>query len=172
MQLHVHHPNELRLIYQNGNYNSDDNQGNQTGVHEGEDYEATFVKLKNKSACFPKGYQSMQVYVSEKVIYPGTAKKEKIQGNVKVQFLVGNEGQISEIVSKCFKLFDENNLELSMVLNSKVAKLFEDKCTATLRTMPIWEPATDSQGNPMVSSVTVYFKFSLSEGISIYQTED
>lgn len=133
------------------------------------------TKTMNKAACFPKGYKAMRTYVTEEMIYPGTAKKEKIQANVKVEFLVGKEGQISEIVANCFRLRDENEKELSatqMMMNSKIVKLFEDKCTATLRTMPSWEPATDSQGNTVVSVVTVYFNFSLHEGISIYQLDN
>jgi len=126
----------------------------------------------NKMACFPKGYKAMRTYVAEKVIYPGTAKKEKIQANVKVEFLVGKEGQISEIVSNCFRLRDENEKVLNATMNSKIVKLFEEKCTATIRTMPSWEAATDSQGNNVVSVVTVYFNFSLYDGISIYQLDD
>ena len=137
--------------------------------------DVSFRKVINKTACFPKGYKAMRTYVTEKVIYPGTAKKDKIQANVKVKFLVGKEGQISEIVSNCFCLRGENEKALNatqMMMNSKIVKLFEEKCTSTIRTMPSWEAATDSQGNRVVSIVTVYFNFSLYEGISIYQLDD
>ena len=35
--------------------------------------------------------------------------------------------------------------------------------------MPSWEPATDSQGNPVLSPVMLYFNFSLVDGITVYQ---
>ena len=132
-------------------------------------------RARNKTASFPNGYTAMRTFVSEKMIYPGTAKKEKIQGNVVVKFLVGKEGQISTIESNCFKLRDENDKPMSatqMVLNAKIVKIFEERSAAIIRTMPAWEPATDSQGNNVVSMVTVYFNFSLKDGISIYQLDE
>jgi hypothetical protein len=146
-------------------------------VYDEEDVETTDVvetnlKKGSRKAAFPTGDIARKNYVDENVHYPGTALKEKLQGTVKVQFTVDKEGQKSVISSTCIAMFDENEHRLNptqMILNQKTAKLFEDKAATTIRTMPDWDPATDSQGNPVVSEVTIYFQFKLPGQINVYE---
>lgn len=129
-------------------------------------------KVKNKKARFPKGDLAMSNFVKNNLVYPRTALDKDIQGNVRVNFLVDNQGIISEIASDCFNLRDVNNKPLSsgqMMLNQKIIKLFENKAEQFVRIMPSWEPATDSQGNPVLTPIILYFNFSLTDGIVVYQ---
>jgi outer membrane biosynthesis protein TonB len=132
----------------------------------------TDLNKGSRNASFPNGDLARKIYIEENVIYPGTAQKEKLQGTVKVEFNVDKEGQKSEIRATCIAMFDENEKRLNstqMVLKQSIAKLFEDKAVSTVRTMPPWEPATDSQGNPVVSEVTIYFQFKLPGRINVYE---
>ena len=129
-------------------------------------------KGKNKLARFPKGDLAMKEFVRNNLVYPRTAMDKEIQGNVRVKFLVDNQGRITEIESECFNLRDVNDKPLNsgqMILNQKIIKLFENKAEQFVRIMPSWEPATDSQGNPVLSPVMLYFNFSLVDGITVYQ---
>lgn len=142
---------------------------NNAGVNAGD---VRVKKVKNKKAKFPKGDIAMTDFASNNLVYPRTALDKQLQGNVRVKFLVDNQGLISEIAPDCFNLRDVNDKPLNagqMILNQKIIKLFENKAEQFVRIMPAWEPATDSQGNPILSVVTLYFNFSLTDGIVVYQ---
>lgn len=131
-------------------------------------------KMRNKTAAYPKGNMAMQQFVAENMRFPGTAREKKLQGNVKVRFIVNQEGKKSNIESTCINLRDENDKPLNstqVLLNQKVVKLFEKEAERIIRIMPVWEPATDSQGNSILSTVEVYFNFSLNDGNTVYSFE-
>jgi outer membrane biosynthesis protein TonB len=133
------------------------------------------VKNRNRKASYPKGSVSMNEFVDKYMRFPGTAKEKKLSGNVKVTFLVTESGARTEIESTCFAMRDQNDKPLTntqFVFNQKIANLFEREAERIVRIMPEWIPATDSGGNPVLTTAEIYFNFSLHEGISAYRLDD
>jgi len=132
------------------------------------------VISKNRIASFPKGDAALKSFIDENMRFPGTAKEKKISGNVKVTFLVNPEGTRSNIEATCFTMRDENDKPMNstqMVLNQKIANLFEREAERVVRIMPVWIPATDSQGNAVLSTQELYFNFSLKTGNTVYRLD-
>jgi hypothetical protein len=130
---------------------------------------------RNRMASFPMGDQALKEFIHENMRFPGTAKEKKISGNVKVKFLVTSEGTRTNIEANCFNLRDENDKPLTstqVMLNQKIANLFEREAARIVRIMPTWVPATDSQGNPVLTTAELYFNFSLKDGNSVYYRLD
>ncbi|MBK9190288.1 MAG: hypothetical protein IPM77_01670 [Crocinitomicaceae bacterium] len=128
----------------------------------------------NRIASYPKGDVALNSFINENMRFPGTSKEKKISGNVKVTFLVTSEGTRTNIESTCFNLRDENDKPMNstqMVLNQKIANLFEREAERVVRIMPVWIPATDSQGNSVLSAQELYFNFSLKNGNSVYRLD-
>ncbi|MBI3134869.1 MAG: hypothetical protein HYZ14_09380 [Bacteroidetes bacterium] len=129
---------------------------------------------KNRIASYPKGDLALKEFIKDNMRFPGTAREKKISGNVKVKFLVTPEGTRTSIEASCFNMRDENDKPLSsaqVVLNQKIANLFEREAERIVRIMPIWIPATDSQGNAVLAPVELYFNFSLKDGNSVYRLD-
>ena len=136
------------------------------------DYSETLDR--NRIASFPKGDAALKSFIDENMRFPGTAKEKKISGNVKVTFLVTSEGTRTNIESTCFNLRDENDKPMNstqMVLNQKISNLFEREAARVVRIMPVWIPATDSQGNAVLSTQELYFNFSLKNGNTAYRLD-
>lgn len=153
---------------------ADDQADHIVADREQEKQEENYV-VKNRMAMFPMGDEALKDFIQENMRFPGTAKEKKISGNVKVKFLVTPEGIRTNIESHCFNLRDENDKPLTsaqVMLNLKIARLFEREATRIVRIMPTWIPATDSQGNSVLAAVELYFNFSLKEGNSVYYRLD
>lgn len=132
-------------------------------------------KNRNRIASYPKGDLAMNQFVDKYMRFPGTAAAKKLSGNVRVKFLVTESGERTEIDAECFAMRDENDKPLTntqFIFNQKIAHLFENESARIVRIMPLWSPATDSGGNPMLTAVEIYFNFSLKEGISVYRLDD
>lgn len=83
-----------------------------------------YVELE-EPAEFPGGKDALKRYLKENIRYPERAVKEKIQGKCYLQFVVLNDGSISNIqVKKGVKNCPECDAEAIRVLKS----------------MPAWEP--------------------------------
>lgn len=150
-----------------------DDQLEEVDARENKTVEET-TTARNRSASYPKGDLAMKAFIAENMRFPGTAREKKISGNVKVKFLVTPEGTRSNIEATCFNLRDENDKPLSttqVMLNQKIANLFEREAARVVRIMPVWLPATDSQGNAVLAPAELYFNFSLTEGNSVYRID-
>lgn len=126
---------------------------------------------RNHLASFPKGDNALREFIGENMRFPGSAKEKELSGNVRVTFLVNTLGQRTNIEAECFNMRDKNDKPLSatqFMFNQKIAHLFEREAARIIRIMPLWEPATDSNGNAVDSAVEMYFNFSLEEGTSYY----
>lgn len=133
------------------------------------------AKNRNRKTSYPKGSKAMNEFVDKYMRFPGTAKEKKLSGNVKVTFLVTESGTRTEIESTCFAMRDQNDKPLTntqFVFNQKIANLFEREAERIVRIMPLWIPATDSGGNPVLTPAEIYFNFSLKDGISAYRLDD
>jgi len=138
------------------------------------DYETAEHISRTRMAAFPKGELALKDFVAENMRFPGTAKEKRISGNVKVKFLVTPEGTRTNVEANCFNLRDEYDKPLTstqIMLNQKIANLFEREAARIVRIMPTWTPATDSQGNPVLAPVELYFNFSLKDGNSVYSLD-
>lgn len=129
----------------------------------------------NKKAVFPGGLVNMKSFISKNLMYPRTPKDKGLQGTVKVYFLISAEGKISHVESDCFIMKDKSGKPLSsgkMIANVKSQKYFEKNSERLFRTSSPWDPATDSNGNPIVSGQTWYVNFDYYGESSAYQLEN
>jgi periplasmic protein TonB len=95
-----------------------------------------------KESVFPGGEQAWQKYLN-RAKYPGKAVRREIQGGVKVKFIVGPSGYVTEAF-----------------LDESVAMLLDDQLLQIIKNSPRWEPATIN-GRPVNSYKiqTLYFGF-------------
>lgn len=92
--------------------------------------EATFVKGKlicdgvDKAANFPGEGEALMKYIGQNLIYPTSAKHDKIQGDVLVQFFIEKDGRVTQpIVTR----------GLDASIEKEILRLFAK--------MPKWEPS-------------------------------
>lgn len=154
-----------------------DQTSNNRNVHTDPAEEVSFSDRSNinRMASFPNGDIAMRDFITENMRFPGSAREKELSGNVRVSFLVTPEGNRTHIVATCFSMRDKNDKPLNatqMMLNQRIANLFEREAARIIRIMPIWEPATDSQGNPVSAEMEIHFNFSLKEGNSVYQLHE
>lgn len=135
----------------------------------------TIKSTTNRKAVYPGGLVKMKDFISKSLMYPRTPKDKGLQGTVKVYFLISAEGKISHVESDCFIMKDKAGKPLSsgkMIANVKSQKYFEKNAERLFRMSSPWEPATDSDGNPMVSGQTWYVNFDYNGQSSAYQLEN
>lgn len=128
----------------------------------------------NRTASFPGGNMAMQRYFKKNLKFPGTAKKKKLEGNVKVNFFVYADGRIEVTKVECISMSSVNKEPFSglrVMFNHKVKKLFENESERLFRLMPIWEPATDSNGNPVLAPMEIYIDFNMDGSSSAYDLD-
>ncbi len=143
-------------------------------VNQGDDSYETNMN-KNKVASYPGGAIPMKKYFKKNLRFPGTAKKKKIEGNVRVNFWVYTTGIIEVVSSECVALKGANQKPFSgfkMMMNLKIQKLFEDEARRLIRIMPTWEPATDKTGNPMATMMEIYIDFDIDGHSSAYDLDE
>lgn len=130
---------------------------------------------KNRKAVFPGGLLAMKKFFKKELSYPRTPKDKGLQGTVKVNFLVSADGKISHMEANCFILKDRDGKPLNsgkMFANLKSQKYFEEAASRVFRISSPWTPATNSDGNPMLSSQEWYVNFDINGESSSYQLED
>ena len=91
---------------------------------------------------FPGGESAMVTWITSNLKYPGKAVKDKLEGNIPVNFLVTSKGKVSDV----------------KVLNS-VNPLLDKEAERVIRSMPDWKPGLqDGKPVDVQMQVTVYFK--------------
>lgn len=82
---------------------------------------------------------------------------------------------ISEINAECIKMADKDGAaynDVKLLMNRRIMNAFIGNATHILRTMPNWEPAKNTQGNPILSVQRMYFNYDLERGCLVYQLEE
>jgi preprotein translocase subunit SecA/nephrocystin-3 len=95
------------------------------------------VENVRQMPVFPGGNAALSNYISSNVHYPESAKKERIQGQVKVSFVVDSDGSITDVA----------------IVNS-VDPLLDQEALRVVRNMPHWQPG-------IINGQTVRFKFTI-----------
>lgn len=94
---------------------------------------------------FPGGEEAMKKYISEKTVYPPTAKEMGVEGVVTIGFLVLTDGSIVD--AKVVKFVDPD---------------LEKEALKVVLGMPKWIPA-EKDGNPIESPSSVNIPFILEQ---------
>jgi len=82
----------------------------------------------NRVAEFPGGREAMVKFVGDNIIYPKTARKEGLEGKCFVQFMVTNEGQVSDV---------------KIIRGVPGCRECDLEAVRVVRMMPDWIPAID-----------------------------
>ncbi len=166
-----------------GERRSTENNGGAIISEEGSDRSRIVVEEIDKSeiqnlssrALYSGGNLEMRKFIDRNLSYPKSAKDKGIEGVVRCEFLVTEDGLISQIDAKCIKMSENNGeafSDMRLFMNKKIMNAFINNATHILRTMPNWEPAKDSQGNPMLSAQRMYFNYDMERGCLVYQLDD
>ncbi len=128
-------------------------------------------------ASFPGGNGEFQSFIEDNLTYPETARLKGIEAVIRVDFLIGYDGKISELSPKCTQMTSNEEAGkpfngMRRLFNKRIENLFIGKATHVIRIMPNWYPAKNSNGNSLVTRQHIYFKFDLIEGTSAYQLEE
>ena len=121
-------------------YNEETNQESQTNTKESRDIVYSIAETPPE---FVGGNDALLKYISENTKYPKDAKKNEIQGRVVVQFVVNEDGSVS-------------NIEIKNVLY----KSLEEEAIRVISSMPKWNPGTIN-GNPVKVKYTLPIVFKL-----------
>ena len=90
---------------------------------------------------FPGGEEALRAYLEEHTVYPEEAQKQKIQGQVRITFIVQPDGQISDIA-----------------VAQGAALLLDREALRVVRSMPRWIPARE-KGIAVAMPVTIPITF-------------
>lgn len=140
-----------------------------------DEFETTERKSRARRARFPGGNIAMDKFIDKNLNYPRSAYNKSIEGVVRCNFHVSADGVISEIDAKCIKMSERDGAafnDVRLMMNKKIMKAFINNATHILRTMPIWEPARNSEGNPILSAQRMYFNYDMEQGCLVYQLDD
>lgn len=135
----------------------------------------TEYKDHSKRASFPGGNQALKKFIDKNLRYPKSAKDKSIEGVVRCDFHVTADGQITEIEAECISMSERDGMPFSdmrLLMNKKLMNSFIGNATHVLRTMPNWEPARNTQGNPIISAQRMYFNYDMVKGCLVYQLDD
>jgi TonB family protein len=92
---------------------------------------------------FPGGIGALNNFISQNVIYPGQAEKQRIQGKVIVQFMVTKNGEVRNIVIK-----------------KSIHPLLDKEALRVVGMFPRWKPAR-RKGLPINLQYTLPICFKL-----------
>ena len=90
---------------------------------------------------YPGGKQALATYLSQNVKYPKTAKKDKVSGDVLVNFIVTTQGTID-----------------SVRVAQSVREDVDAEAVRVIRNMPPWKPATQN-GKPVNTRLSLPIRF-------------
>jgi hypothetical protein len=130
---------------------------------------------KSGRANFPGGNVAMKKFMDKHLRYPKSAYDKGIEAVVRCDFQITGDGIIQNINADLVKMSEENGLPFSdmrELFNKKLADAFIGNATHVLRIMPIWEPATNSAGTPIISTQRMYFSYDLKRGCLAYQLSE
>ncbi|GAB4286678.1 MAG: hypothetical protein Kow0068_12270 [Marinilabiliales bacterium] len=100
-------------------------------------------KIVDEMPQFPGGNDSLYKYLSEKIIYPESAKKNKIQGTVYVSFIIDETGVIK-------------NIEIEKGIDKECDNI----AFRAIQNMPKWEPGK-LKGKPVKVQYVIPVTFKL-----------
>lgn len=106
------------------------------------------VEELDKAPQFPGGEQAMMTYLGSKIKYPESAKKDKVEGMVVVQFVVKADGAITEA---------HNIVSDKQTSNPELNK----EALRVIRNMPKWTPG-EKDGKKVDCEMVLPVKFKLS----------
>ncbi|PSR05259.1 MAG: energy transducer TonB, partial [Bacteroidetes bacterium SW_10_40_5] len=112
------------------------------GKEEAEKDDKIFMVVED-SPTFPGGEAEMMRYISNNIEYPTMEKENGIEGKVVVNFVVNENGSITNI--KILK---------------GVTKGLNEEAKRVVKTMPNWEPG-EQRGKPVKVRVNLPIRFSL-----------
>jgi len=130
---------------------------------------------KSAPASYPGGIIKMDHFTDKHLQYPRSARIKKVEGVVRCDFLVTEDGLITEINAKCIKMNEQNGPAfntMKILMNKRILNAFVNNATHILRTMPNWEPAKNTEGNPIISAHRMYFNYDMEKGCLVYQLEE
>jgi hypothetical protein len=130
---------------------------------------------RTRRVSYPGGNYAMDQFIDKNLRYPRSARNKKFEGVVRCDFFVTADGVITEIDANCIKMNERDGQafnDVKLLMNIKVMNAFINNATHILRTMPSWEPAQNSQGNPILTAQRMYFNYDLVKGCLVYQLDD
>lgn len=74
-----------------------DNLENRVSPPPEKEEDETVFKMVEDDPSFPGGQQALMEFMSENLVYPPTAREEKIQGTIFIQFIVEKDGSITGV---------------------------------------------------------------------------
>jgi len=128
-----------------------------------------------RKASYPGGNGALKKFIDKNLSYPQSARDKSIECVVRCEFHVTEDGLISEIRAECIKMAEKDGVaftDMKVLMNKKIMNSFIGNATHILRTMPIWEPARNSQGSPVLSIQRMYFNYDLERGCLVYQLDE
>lgn len=157
----------------NEQINHSSQKDNHTGISVSNNSNPTLKSSKksNLKATFPGGRPALKKFFKKNLLYPRTPYDKGISGTVKVTFVVTADGLLENIESDCYIMFDREGKPLSsgkVLTNKKSKDVFEESAERVFRISSPWEPATDSEGNPILTVQTWFVKFNLNGESEVY----
>lgn len=90
---------------------------------------------------YPGGKKALVTYLSQNIKYPKTAKKDKLGGNVMVNFVITTQGAVD-----------------SVTVVQSVREDLDAEAVRLVRNMPTWKPATQN-GKPVNARMSLPIGF-------------
>ncbi len=128
-----------------------------------------------RRAFYPGGNSAMKKFIDKNLRYPQSALDKSIECVIRCEFHVTEDGLITEIQPECIKMAERDGVaftDVKLLMNKRIMNLFIGNATHILRTMPIWEPALNAQGTPVLSVQHMYFNYDLERGCLVYQLDE
>lgn len=116
---------------------------NQESATNSKDSENIVYSIAETPPEFIGGNDALWEYISKKVKYPKTAKKYEIQGKVLVQFVVSEDGSVTDVK-----------------ITRGVEKSLDEEAIRVISSMPKWNPGTIN-GTPVKVKYTLPIVFKL-----------
>lgn len=126
-------------------------------------------------ATYPGGNLEMKRFMDKNLRYPKSAFDKGIQAVAQCDFQITADGIIQNINPELIKMSEADGMpfnDVRILFNKKLADAFIGNATHVLRTMPLWKPAKNSAGTPVMSTQRIYFKYDLIRGCLAYQLSD
>lgn len=101
------------------------------------------LKIAEKMPAFPGGETALFQYLARSIKYPTIAQKNKEQGSVILQMVIGKDGLLSNIR-----------------VTKSVSPTLDAEAVRVISSMPRWEPGMD-KGKPVAIQYTLPIKFLL-----------
>lgn len=155
----------------NGALVEEDNQNSEINI----EIDENEVIDHARRASFPGGNLAMKNFMDKNLRYPKSAQDKSIEAVVRCDFHVTADGLITEIDAKCIQMCEKDGMpfnDVRLLMNKRLVNSFIGNATHVLRTMPEWEPAKNSQGNPIISTQRMYFNYDMERGCLVYQLDD